>query len=144
MKIRFENYYGEGNAILDRDFEENEIAEAFGRSLKTLREYKKLSLRDLSKEVDIPNPTLSRYESGQNIPSITQGIKICGFFDMNIESFVQYGLMDKYGVTIKGMPDNIIGSYEKTQNAKKLLQKNPEHLSLEEVLNILKNGAATN
>lgn len=144
MKIRFENYYGEGNAILDRDFEEIEIAEAFGRSLRTLREYKKLSLRDLSKEVDIPNPTLSRYESGQNIPSITQGIKICEFFDLSIESFVQYGLMDKYGVTIKGMSDNIIGDYEKAQNAKKLLQMDTKQLSLEKVLNILKNGNATN
>lgn len=78
--------------ILDREYTEEEIGQAFGHTLKLLREYEDLSLKALSKEIDIPFQTINRYENGVNIPTITQAIKIADYFHMSIELFVIFGL----------------------------------------------------
>lgn len=72
---------------------ENEIGNAFGKSLKELRLYKKLSLAKLGKLIDIPPQTLNRYEHGINIPTITQALKISSFFEINNETMILYGLI---------------------------------------------------
>lgn len=119
MKIRFKNILGSmGNQlhqkkdIIEREFTENEISEAFGYTIKKLREYKKLSLNALSKEVDIPNPTINRYENGINIPTITQAVKLADYFDLSIELCIIMGL-----AAIHENAD-IISQYKKLETAR--------------------------
>lgn len=99
MKISFKNLLIGFDDILnmkgdfaDREFDENEIGKAFGITLKALRASKKLSLKNLSNIIDIPDATINRYENGINIPTITQAIKISEFFEIPIEIFVLLGL----------------------------------------------------
>ena len=90
MNIQIEN--------LSENFTEREIGKAFGNSLKKLRSHLKLSLNALSSLVDIPNPTINRYENGINIPTITQALKLSEFFHLSIEEmiFFRAGRKKKY------------------------------------------------
>lgn len=103
MKIKFKNILVGADKrlhlkkeIAEREFTESEISAAFGYTLKKLREHKGLSLNALSKEVDIPNPTINRYENGINIPTITQAVKLADYFDLSIELFIAMGLAAIY------------------------------------------------
>lgn len=100
MKIKFQNLIlgfdktlKANDDILNKEYTESEISKAFGHTLKTLRVHKGLSLNELSKEIDIPNPTINRYENGINIPTITQALKIADYFDLSIELFVLFGIV---------------------------------------------------
>lgn len=124
MKIAFKSVLPNINAlfsdrqeILNREFTEEEISKAFGYTLKKLREYKGMSLTALSKEIDIPNPTINRYENGVNIPTITQAIKITDYFDLQIELFIIMGLCAIYEEA------DIINLYESLQKALKGAQR---------------------
>lgn len=124
MKVAFKSILPSINAlfsdkqdILNREFTEAEIGAAFGFTLKKLREYKGLSLTALSKEIDVPNPTINRYENGVNIPTITQAIKITDFFDLSIELFILMGLCAIYEET------DIIAHYQRLQNAIQAAQR---------------------
>ena len=46
--------------------------------------------------MDIPNPTINRYENGINIPTITQAVKLADYFDLSIELFIAMGLAAIY------------------------------------------------
>ena len=86
--------------LCEKDFTETEISKAFGLSLRKLRTNKKLSLNALSEKIDIPNPTINRYENGINIPTITQAIKITEFFNVSIEEMIFFGIIDENGEKI--------------------------------------------
>jgi transcriptional regulator with XRE-family HTH domain len=126
MKLNFKNIVPgipDTTKVLDREFTEEEIAKAFGDSLKKLRNYKKLSLNALSKLVDIPNPTINRYESGYHLPLITQGMKLAGFFDLSIECLVFFGLLAiNEGEFVEGVDVDIIEVYESCQMLKETLE----------------------
>lgn len=118
MKIKFKNVLVGANEhlklpkeVAEKEFTENEIGAAFGCTLKKLREYKGLSLNALSKAVDIPNPTINRYENGINIPTIAQAIKLADYFDLSIEIFVAMGLAVIYENT------DIVAQYERLEKA---------------------------
>ena len=96
--------------LLDQVFTEEEIGKAFGVTLRALRECKGYSLNALSREIDIPNPTINRYENGINIPTITQAVKIVAFFHMPFDMFLLLGICNIY----ENMP--IAPAYEKFQN----------------------------
>ena len=81
------------------DYNDEDIAKAFGMSLRRLRKYKGLTLMELSKAVEVPNPTLSRYESGYNLPSILIGLKIADYFGVGIESMIAAGLLEMYDIS---------------------------------------------
>ena len=85
MDIQIEN--------LSKQFTEAEIGKAFGSSLKKLRTHLKLSLNAFGALVDIPNPTINRYENGINIPAITQALKLAEFFHLSIEEMIFLGWM---------------------------------------------------
>lgn len=85
---------GLDKAKFDLDFTELEIGKAFGKSLKALRKKKGFTLDELSKAVDIPNPTINRYENGINIPTITQALKLADFFEVTIEEMVARGIAE--------------------------------------------------
>ncbi len=54
-------------------------------NLKRLREERGLSIRALSREVDITHFTLGAYEREKIVPSLENGFKLAEFFDIPIE-----------------------------------------------------------
>ena len=95
MKIEFKNIVGKkGLPDISCDLTESDCAIAFGLSLKRLRKYKGLTLDKLSEEIEITNPTLNRYESGYNLPSIFMALKIANYFDTTIESMLYAGIAE--------------------------------------------------
>lgn len=102
--------------ILEREFDETELARAFGLTLKTLRNYKKMSLNALSQEVGIPNPTINRYENAVNIPTIPQAMKLSSYFGMSVELFTVFGLANiNDGMDIVEYYEKIISAFERTK-----------------------------
>ena len=99
-KILFDTGIRIGQSDYHLDVEENDIKIAFGQSLKHLRQHKGYTLVQLEKELDIPNPSLSRYENGQNSPSIIQALKIAQFFGTDINAMIFCGLVDDSGTMI--------------------------------------------
>jgi HTH-type transcriptional regulator, competence development regulator len=51
-----------------------------GLRLRNLRTQKKLTLHQVSKEVDIDSPMLSKVERGERLPTIEQLQRLCKFF----------------------------------------------------------------
>ena len=78
---------GEGELVDDI-----RLMTAFAMSLKKLRKARGLSLVALGKNTGIPNQTLSTYENGKRIPSITQAFRIVNYFGYTIEDFIMNGL----------------------------------------------------
>ena len=100
MKIRFETltfgFNGQlkgDNPYAGREFDESELYKAFGYTLKILREHKKLTLKKLGEEIEMPPQTINRYENGENIPTIIQALKIADYFNMSIELFILMGII---------------------------------------------------
>ncbi len=58
-------------------------------NLKRLREERGLSIRALSREVDITHYTLGAYERQKIVPSLENGFKLAEFFDVPIEYLVK-------------------------------------------------------
>jgi transcriptional regulator with XRE-family HTH domain len=58
-------------------------------NLKRLREEHGLSIRALSREVDITHYTLGAYEREKIVPSLENGFKLAEFFDVPIEYLVK-------------------------------------------------------
>ena len=58
-------------------------------NLKKLRESRGLSIRALSREVDITHYTLGAYEREKIVPSLENGFKLAEFFDVPIEYLVK-------------------------------------------------------
>lgn len=71
---------------------DDEIKQAFGKSLKELRSHIDLTQTRLSEATDIPRQSLSVYERGEILPTISQAYKIARFFELSIEDFIAYGL----------------------------------------------------
>ena len=98
LTLLFKNYIDPAKIdekIMEREFTENEIGEAFGIALKALRTHKGYSIDKLAKLIDMQNSTLNRYENGLRVPSIAQAIKIADYFGVNIEMMVMMGLAAK-------------------------------------------------
>ncbi len=80
--------YQENNDVLT----DKEIREAFGDSLKKLREYKQMTQGELAQEVLVSRQSISVYENGTITPTITNAYRIVAFFDLSVEDFIIYGL----------------------------------------------------
>lgn len=111
LTLLFKNYMDPAKIdekIMEREFTENEIGEAFGIALKALRTHKGYSIDKLAKLIDMQNSTLNRYENGLRVPSIAQAIKIADYFGVNIEMMVMMGLAAKEeGADIGALYDQI-------------------------------------
>lgn len=115
MMLLFKNYMDPAKIdekIMEREFTENEIGEAFGIALKALRTHKGYSIDKLAKLIDMQNSTLNRYENGLRVPSIAQAIKIADYFGLNIEMMLIMGLAAKEGDDIGAMYDKIQQDFE--------------------------------
>lgn len=85
--------------LFDKNFEEfetteEEIAKAFAKGLKDIRKYKNLTLKQVAEGTDIPFPTIARYESGENIPSVIQAFKLSYFYRIEINDIFKAGYID--------------------------------------------------
>lgn len=76
--------------------DEEDIKIAFGKGIKAMRTAKNVSLTEMENILNIPNPSLSRYENGKNAPSITQAYKIANYFETDIPAIIFMGLMEMY------------------------------------------------
>lgn len=94
MKFKTEMIIGKKLPNIDIELNESDCAIAFGLSLRRLRKNKGLTLDKLSEEIQITNPTLNRYESGYNLPSIFMALKIAQYFDINIEQIIFAGICE--------------------------------------------------
>lgn len=81
---------------IDRDWEisEEEMAISFAKALKYIRKYLGHSLQTVSKNTDIPFQTISRYENGENTPSIIQAYKLAYFYGFSVNDMFIIGLFD--------------------------------------------------
>lgn len=70
------------------------MTNTFGQRLKFLREDRNLSMKQLSKQVDIGIASISRWENGQTIVNADQLIIFAKFFDVSVDYLV--GLTDSY------------------------------------------------
>ena len=59
--------------------------ENFGTLLKELREEKELSQMELSKQIDITQSSIARYELNKTEPKLTDIKKIAIFFDVSAD-----------------------------------------------------------
>lgn len=60
----------------------------FANSLKELREAHLITLEKLSELTEIPNQTISRYERGENEPSVFQAYKLAKCFGVTVEEMI--------------------------------------------------------
>lgn len=88
--------------------DEKQVFSLFANNLRELRQHLGLSLMKLSEILDIPNQTLSSYETKTHIPSMVQAVKIASFFHLSLEEMILCGL-DEY-------PFDAIELYERKKN----------------------------
>ena len=73
---------------------EEEMANAFACCLKELRKFKGYTLKQVADGTGIPIPTVQRYESGENIPSVIQAFKFSYFYKLDINDMFLAGYID--------------------------------------------------
>lgn len=56
------------------------------KTLAELRAEKKLTQRDLAKELNIANSSIAMYETGERVPTLKIAIEIANYFKIPIES----------------------------------------------------------
>ena len=67
--------------------------EEIGNRIKTIREKANISLNDLSKNIGISKNVLMLYEEGNKQINITNVIKICNYFNEEIDNLVSYTIL---------------------------------------------------
>ena len=74
---------------------DEQIKKGFGNSLKELRAHLGITQVLLEEATQIPRQSLSVYERGEILPTISQAYKITRFFRLSIEDFIIYGLEEQ-------------------------------------------------
>lgn len=100
---------------LDIELDEDEICQCFALALKTLRGITKESLNSLSKAVDIPNPSISRYENGLVVPTVPQIIKLIAHFKIPCELFMFCGILKKQGMDVTQIYSDFVTTIEQSK-----------------------------
>lgn len=95
-------------SLQEREFDEEQLNQAFALTLKTLRTYKKITLRALGEDVGMKPQTINRYENAENIPTIAHAMKLSSYFEMSIELFTLFGLANlTEGADITKLYENV-------------------------------------
>lgn len=92
---------------------DDNIKKAFGKSLKDLRTHLAITQILLEEATQIPRQSLSVYERGEIMPTISQAYKIARFFKLSIEDFIVYGLNAQSSVLKENFRD-ITEKYDAT------------------------------
>lgn len=75
-----------------------------GNTLQSLRKSKKISLKKVYESTDISDSRLSKFESGEDILSFTEVIKLIDFYESSLISvLVKSGLVDNNIVSLKNL-----------------------------------------
>lgn len=65
----------------------------FGKRLRSLRQSKKLTMKELGKKFNLAESTISGYETGSRKPDMETTMKLADFFEVSIDYL--YGRDDK-------------------------------------------------
>ena len=84
---------------------DEQIKQAFGNSLKELRAHLGITQVALEEATQIPRQSLSVYERGEILPTISQAYKITRFFRLSIEDFIIYGANEQRNVLQENFRD---------------------------------------
>lgn len=89
-------------SLVDENGEEFEVTEeemekAFACCLKELRKFKGYTLKQVAEGTGIPIPTVARYESGENVPSVIQAFKFSYFYRLDINDMFLAGYVNDEG-----------------------------------------------
>lgn len=95
------------------DFSDENIKKAFGKSLKDLRTHLGITQALLEDATEIPRQSLSVYERGEILPTISQAYKITRYFRLSIEDFIVYGLNEQENLLQENFRD-ITAKYDVT------------------------------
>lgn len=74
---------------------EEEIKAAFANCLKYIRRYKEYTLKQVADGTGIPIPTVQRYESGENTPSVVQAFKFAYFYKIDLNDMLLAGYVNE-------------------------------------------------
>ena len=94
------------------DCSEEQLQKSFACALRVLRKYKRLSLQSVGESTDIPFQTVARYESGENVPSVVQALKLAHFYEISLNEMFVLG-------NIKDIEED----YEEILNNRQLLEE---------------------
>lgn len=66
----------------------------FGENLKNIRKYKKISQEELAERLGVSRQSISKWETGENYPSMTNIMCLCDIFNCPINEFVHEDMVD--------------------------------------------------
>lgn len=66
----------------------------FGENLKNIRKYKKISQEELSEKLGVSRQSISKWETGENYPSMTNIMCLCDIFNCKINELVHEDMTD--------------------------------------------------
>ena len=66
----------------------------FGENLKRVRKIRKISQEDLADKLGVSRQSVSKWETGENYPSMTNIMCLCSIFKCNINELVHENLDD--------------------------------------------------
>ena len=81
------------------------VKKAFGASLKELRTHLGITQVLLEDATNIPRQSLSVYERGEIMPTMSQAYKIAQFFRLTIDDFIIYGLNEQKAILKENFRD---------------------------------------
>lgn len=84
-------YLQESRVDKSWDCTEEQLQRSFACALRVLRKYKGLSLKSVGESTDIPFQTVARYESGENVPSVVQALKLAHFYQISLNDMFILG-----------------------------------------------------
>lgn len=60
----------------------------FSAKVKQLREQKALTQKELSEKINVSQPTIAQYETGEKVPTIFNGVKLAKILGTTCEELV--------------------------------------------------------
>lgn len=66
----------------------------FGENLKNIRKYKKISQEELADKLGVSRQSISKWETGENYPSMTNIMCLCDIFNCKINELVHEDMTD--------------------------------------------------
>ena len=88
---------------------EQQAIDGLAKGLKRIRKWREKTLKETEAATGIPHPTISRYENGENIPSVVQMFKLCTFYKVEIKQILMIGIKQETEV------ESLLQRYEETQ-----------------------------
>ena len=107
---------------------------AFASSLKKIMKFTKTNPNYLSKKIEIPQQTIYRYSIGENEPTISQAMKICNFFFLNLNAFINCELWKNEEITIEDVFLYNIASAENKDEIIKIIKNNFPKFKVEDYI----------